>query len=351
MTQIRRSLNLHAPLRRTPHHVLRTLLAHLPEDTTAEEPVRRLEERVATLLGKQAALLFPTGTMAQQVALRIHAETTGRHTFAAHPQSHLAVHEANGYSVVHGLRLHPLGDPNRLFTAEDLDGVAEPLAALLVELPQRDIGGQVPSWEELEAHTRWAKDGGARAHLDGARLWEAQTAYDKTHAEIAALFDTVYVSLYKGLEGTAGAVLAGDEATIAHARVWRQRLGGSMPDAWPMAAIALVGLEETLPRMAEFRDHAQALARAINAGTPAHTVPEVPCTPLFHVHVPAPRHEVEEAARKLLEREGIQLFHRTRSNPDPRRCSFEVVVGVNAVDFTPDEVAALIGLLAIRSPV
>jgi hypothetical protein len=259
-SRIRRSLFLHAPLRRSPHHVLRTLLERMPEETTATDPVDELERRIRAILGKEAALFFPSGTMAQQVALRVQAERRGRMAFAAHPQTHLAVWEKQGYSVVHGLRFHPLGDANRLFTLDDLDQVVEPLAALLIELPQRDIGGQLPDWDDLVAQTRWATGRGAAAHLDGARLWEAQPAYDRPHAEIAALFDTVYVSLYKGLEGVRGAVLAGDPDTIAEANLWRSRLGGAIPDAWPLAAIALIGLDETLPRMAEFRDHAQALA-------------------------------------------------------------------------------------------
>jgi threonine aldolase len=318
----------------------------MPEETTATDPVDELERRIRAILGKEAALFFPSGTMAQQVALRVQAERRGRMAFAAHPQTHLAVWEKQGYSVVHGLRFHPLGDANRLFTLDDLDQVVEPLAALLIELPQRDIGGQLPDWDDLVAQTRWATGRGAAAHLDGARLWEAQPAYDRPHAEIAALFDTVYVSLYKGLEGVRGAVLAGDADTIAEAKVWRSRLGGAIPDAWPLAAIALVGLDETLPRMAEFRDHAQALARAINADGVAHTVPEIPPTPILHVHMPASMRAVEEAASELLRAEGIQVFHRVRSSSDPARCSFEIIVGVNALDFGPDEVAALVRRLA-----
>lgn len=346
MVQIQRSLFLHAPLRRSPRHVLRTLLDRMPEDGTINDPVDELEGRIKALLGTEAALFFPTGTMAQQVALRIHAERRGRKTFAAHPQTHLAVWEAQGYSAVHGLRFHALGDVNRLFTMDDLNQVGEPLAALVIELPQRDIGGQLPTWDDLVAHTRWATEHGAGAHLDGARLWEAQTAYDRPFAEIAGLFDTTYVSLYKGLEGVRGAVLAGDEPTIAEARVWRQRLGGAIPDAWPLAAIALVGLDETLPRMAEFRDHAQALAATINADGIAHTVPEVPPTPIFHVHMPVAKEALEQAAADLVENEGVQLFHRARSSPDPRRSSFEIIVGANAMEFSPAEVAALIRRLA-----
>ncbi|NKE62143.1 threonine aldolase [Lentzea sp. PSKA42] len=345
---IRRSLSNHAGPRRSPHEVLRRLAERITPDVQPEDPVRELEERVAGLLGKQRALFFPSGTMAQQAALRVHAERTNRHAFAGHPQTHLHVWENQGYSAVHGLRFHPVGDRHALLTLDDLKAVHEPLAAVVIELPQRDIGGQLPAFEDLAEQTRWARHNGVAAHCDGARIWEAQTGYDATLAEIAGLFDTVYVSLYKGLEGTRGAVLAGDAEIIEHAAVWRRRLGGAIVDAWPLAAIALMGMDENLPRMAEFKSHAQALAKAINEDGFAHTTPEVPATPLFHVHLPMSRDDAQRAAQKLLDDTGIKLFLYARSNPDPRTCSIEVSVGINALEFTPRKVAELIRGLPSR---
>ncbi|SDG69497.1 L-threonine aldolase [Lentzea fradiae] len=346
--EIRRSLSQHSGPRRSPAEVLRRMTGHVTARTRPEDPVRELEERVAELLGKPAALFFPSGTMAQQTAMRVHAERRGRLTFAAHPQSHLQVWENQGYAAVHGLRFHPAGDRHELMTLPDLQAVGEPLAAVVFELPQRDIGGQLPSLADLTAQTRWVRESGAAAHCDGARLWEAQTGYDASFAEIAALFDTVYVSLYKGLEGVRGAVLAGDADTIGQAAVWRRRLGGAITDAWPLAVAALVGMDENLPRMAEFKAHAQAVAAAINADGFAHTTPHVPATPLFHVHLPLPRADAQRAAQALTDETGIRLFLHARSHPDPRRCSFEVSVGASGLDFTPDEVVELIKGLPSR---
>lgn len=348
---IQRSLFAHAPLRRNPHDVLLRMLALVGPDTPdagPDGPVAVLERRIADLLGKEAALFFPSGTMAQQVALRIHADRRGRRAFAAHPQTHLQVWEKHGYQVVHGLRFHPTGDRHRLMTGEDLAAVAEPLAAVLWELPQRDIGGQLPAWDDLCAQVSAARERGAATHLDGARLWEAQPGYGRPHAEIAGLFDTVYVSLYKGLQGVRGAVLAADADTIAEAAVWRSRLGGSTPDAWPLALAAFAGLDTLLPRMPEFRDHAVAIAAAINADGAAHAWPDPPPTPMFHVHLPAAPSDVERAAADLLSETGIQVFGYLRSAPDPRRCSFEISVGENAMEFGPEEVVDLIRRL-IRS--
>jgi threonine aldolase len=143
--EARRSLSNHSGPRRSPHEVLRRLAERVTPRTRPEDPVRELEERVAGLLGKRRALFFPSGTMAQQTALRVHAERSGRHAFAGHPQTHLHVWENQGYSAVHGLRFHPAGDRNVLLALDDLKAVHEPLAAVVFELPQRDIGGQLPT--------------------------------------------------------------------------------------------------------------------------------------------------------------------------------------------------------------
>ena len=348
-TPIRRSLFLHAPIRRRPRAVLAGLLDLVDEETMPDEPVAVLERRLAALLGKESALFFPSGTMAQQAAMRVHAERSGRRGFAAHPHCHLDRWEMQGYNAVHGLWFHPAGDVNALMTAADIAAIGEPLAAVLWELPQRDLGGLLPEWEDLAAQVAVARGGGAVPHLDGARLWEAQTYYRRPLEEIAGLFDTVYVSLYKSLQGTRGAVLAGDAGTVAAASVWRTRLGGAIPDAWPLALTALAGLDRIPPLMPAFRDHALAIAAAVNADGVARTFPDPPQTPLFHVHLPAPKEAVERAGAALLAETGVQLFPRVRSLPDPRRCAFEITVGDNAMEFGPDEVVTLIHELLARA--
>ncbi len=340
--EIRRSLIAHSRLRRDPHAVLRRMLDRVRPDAGVHAPVTELEERIAGLLGKPAALFFPSGTMAQQTALRVHADRRNRRTFAAHPQTHVALWEEQGYNAVHHLVHRPVGDHHELITLDDLEAIREPVSSLLLELPQREIGGLLPAWDDLEAHTDWARNRGAATHLDGARLWESQPFYDRPHAEIAALFDTVYVSLYKGLEGVRGAVLAGDRDTIGEAGVWRSRLGGNLPDAWPLALAALVGLDEVLPRMPEFLAHARAVAAAINVDGYAHTRPEVPQTPLFHIHLPVPVQVASAASRALHEETGVELPVHMGSTGDPGRSVMEITVGMTALEFTPAEVAELV---------
>lgn len=119
-------------------------------------------------------------------------------------------------------------------------------AALVVELPQRGLGGQLPPWD---AQVAWARERGAAAHLDGACLWEAAAGYGRTLAEVAALFDTTNVSFYKGLGALPGCCLAGPADVVAEVREWRQRMGGTLFGLWPGAASALSCLRRRLPLM------------------------------------------------------------------------------------------------------
>jgi threonine aldolase len=307
--------------------------------------VTRLEERVAELLGKDAAVLMPTGSMASQVALRLHADARSCRTVAFHPRAHVEVHERKGYAVVHGLTGLLLGDADRLVTTDDLLAVRERLAAVLLELPQRDLGGLLPEWDDLVAQTTWARERGTAVHLDGARLWEAQPFYGRPHAEIAALFDTVYVSLYKGLEGLAGALLAGPAEHVAQAREWRARLGGQLHNAWPLAVAAEIGLDTLVPRMPVFWERAKELAAAMGTVPGVEVVPAPPQTPLFHVLVHAPKEALERAHARLLEERGVELFRYARTTTSPRWSRFELTVGENAMAFDVDDVRDLLNRL------
>lgn len=271
------------------------------------EVPERLEARIAALLGKEAAVWMPSGTMAQQIAVRIHAERRGRQAVAFHPHCHLDTHEERGYAVLHGLHAVLLGRRDRLMRAEDLEGVAEPLAAVLVELPQRDLGGLLPEWDELVALCDVARATGAALHLDGARLWQCGPFYGRELAEIAALFDTVYVSFYKDLRAGAGCALAGDAELVAEARVWQIRQGGRMFSVLPLLLAAEQGLDDVLPRMPELVARAKEVAAAVlDAREGLHVLPDPPQTAMFHVLQPPKRHaewtaSVDDLARPVSE--------------------------------------------------
>jgi len=185
--------------RALPLHGLRSaadLLAEIPTETAVDRygeggVVTELEQETASLLGKPSAAFLPSGTIAQQAALRVHADRRGRRTVVFHPACHLDQHEGRAYQRLHHLFGRPTGMANRLLTLADLESVAESPAALVLELPQRDIGGQLPSWDDLLTQVAWAQERGAAAHLDGARLWECTPFYQRIPRQIAAPFDTL----------------------------------------------------------------------------------------------------------------------------------------------------------------
>jgi threonine aldolase len=313
------------------------------------ESVDRLEARIAGLLGKPAAVLFPSGTMAQQIALRIWCARAGCSTVAFHPQCHLDVHEERGYEHLHGLHARPVGHRDRLVERSDLDEIEEPVGALLLELPQRDLGGQLPSWRELRAQAAWARANGVALHLDGARLWQCGPFYRRPLSEIAGLFDTVYVSLYKDLGALGGCVLAGPEDVIAEARVWRIRHGGRLSTFDPMALSAERGLDEVLPRMPSFVRKAREIGAALARVDGVSVVPHPPQVAMLHVTV---RGELEPLHDALLE---IAKEHRTviaggfEPTPLSNVQRTELGIGASSLAIPTGEIARLYGELVTRA--
>ncbi|HWE14200.1 MAG TPA: beta-eliminating lyase-related protein [Solirubrobacteraceae bacterium] len=309
------------------------------------EVVDAFECRVAELLGKEAAVLMPSGTMAQQIALRIHCDRRHLRTVGFHPTSHLELHEHGGYAHLHGLTAELVGDRDRLIELSDLEGLHAPLAALLIELPQREIGGRLPEWEDLVSQIEWARDRDVATHLDGARIWESAPYYDRDHASIAALFDTVYVSLYKGLGGIAGSVLAGPADIVAEARVWRRRHGGTLSNLFPFAAAAQRGLDAVMAQMPRFLDHARALAAALDELPGVSIVPDPPQTPLFHVHLRGDRDVLWERMLDQAQEHGVWLANRLEPSVVPNVSKLELNVGEPALEISPKEAAELFATL------
>lgn len=323
-------------------------------DTYGDGVVAELERRTAALLGFPAAVFFPTGTMAQQVALRCWAARTGNPTVAVHPQAHPEVHERAAFSVLSGLRtIHPTSEP-RLPTADEVLECDEPFGALMLELPLRDAGFVLPSWDELVAVVEAARERDAVVHFDGARLWECATHFDRPLHEIAALADSVYVSFYKSLGGLSGAVLAGPASLAEEARAWRHRYGGQLFQQYPAALSALAGLERELPRLPLYVAHAKMVAGALDeafraAGTAWFRVnPSVPQTHQFQVWLPYGTDVLNEAGLRQAEETGVTLFRRWYSQGCPPGVSVtEMTVDGHGLQWSAEEVReAVAGFVA-----
>lgn len=242
--------------------------AEVGDDVLDGDPtVKRLERRVAELLGKPEALFFPTGTMANQAALWLLGES-GTEVFC-HDDSHIVNWEIAGTAALAGLQVRmvrggPVMDAEMLRASFRPYSVHAPRASLVcAENTHNGAGGMVTSVERLRAIRAVADEAGLPLHLDGARLWNASVATGTPLADFAACAATVMVSFSKGLGAPVGACLVGDAAPMRRAWEVRKRFGGGMRQSGILAAAALHGLEHHLPRMHEDHVRARALAAAI----------------------------------------------------------------------------------------
>eukprot|EP01036_Dinobryon_divergens_P028893 gene28893-37908_t len=246
--------------------------------------MRHFEHQVADYLGHEDALFLPSGVMAQMITLCVNRERStckDKDSFLCHYSSHLLIHEQDSFSEL--LKM------NAVFTTPNAhEEVQAPLkhsdvdvnlasftpSTVLVECPHREIGGKCTSFEDLKVISSTCREKGIGLHMDGARLWEASAYYCSTSSsddislsssssnaitikDLCALFDSIYVSFYKGLGGITGAMLLGDKAFISQSRVWLRRFGGNLFTLTPYALSAYVGFEQNVNSFQIRRDRLQ----------------------------------------------------------------------------------------------
>lgn len=251
--------------------------AEVGDDVFGDDPtVRLLEEETAALLGKEAGLFVPSGTMGNQVAVAVH---TGRGDEAiCESSSHIFLYEGGGPALLSGVQLHPLAGERGLITLEQLRGAVRatdvhfPVSRLLcLENTHNRAGGRVVPLAALQSLTAEAARCGLRTHLDGARIWNAAAASGIPEALWASSFDSVQVCFSKGLGAPVGSCVAGPRVWVETARHYRKRFGGGMRQAGIIAAGALHALRHHRGRLPEDHARAQRLAVAL-AGLPGFVV-------------------------------------------------------------------------------
>ncbi len=239
------------------------------DDVLGDDPtVIALQERVAMIMGKEAACFVPTGTMANQTAIR--AQTEPGDEVIAHQDSHIIHYETGSPAALSGVMIRPLTGHAGLFDEADVndavrtDTVHSPHSAmLLIENTQNRGGGAVWPIAQVERVSRAGRKHGLRVHLDGARIWNACAATGLAPREYAQHFDTISCCFSKGLGAPAGSAVAGSKATIARVARFRKMFGGTMRQSGVLAAAAIYALDNHRERLSEDHAHAKRLAEAL----------------------------------------------------------------------------------------
>jgi threonine aldolase len=288
--------------------------------------IEDFEMKMANYLGKESAVFFPSGTMAQQIALRIWCDQKGIKKVAYHPLCHLEIHEEDGLKELHQIEPILLADKDRVIELDDLLGLKEKISCLLIELPQREIGGQLPNYKTLEEISAYCRKNGIKLHLDGARLYEILPYYHKSAAEICELFDSVYISFYKGIGGVAGAILAGEKTFLEKSKVWKRRHGGDLISLYPYILSADYYFNQRVAKMEQYFVEAKQLAELFNQCYGVSTIPLQPVSNMFHVHFNVAREKLEPVLAGIYEATGIGVTGSLRETEEGN-CFFELSLG------------------------
>ena len=247
--------------------------ARVGDDQFGEDPtINVLQARMAELLGKDAALWLPSGTMANQVALR--ALTRPADDVIVSRESHAVWHETGGGAANAGVQFTEIGSGG-CFTADELIAAVKPRDHMLyppttlveVENTHNRAGGVVIDQDDAVRICAAARERRISSFLDGARLWNAAIARDATVAELAAPFDVVSVALSKGLGAPAGSMLAGPRDVIRDCVRHRRMLGGAMRQVGILAAAGLYALEHHLERLSDDHDNAKLIAERLRSNS------------------------------------------------------------------------------------
>jgi len=278
------------------------------------------EAKVAKLLGKESGMFAVSGVMSQLIALRIHS-TNKNKIFGCHPTCHLEINEHKAYDFLLGFSRVLFGEAQRVVTFEDIESAIgsywkQPCAVVL-ELPMREIGGQCMSWDDLVKTAEWCRSRSIRMHLDGARLWEAQTYYQKSFADICALFDSVYVSFYKGFGAMGGAMLLGSSDFIDETRIWLRRFGGNLYTLLPLSLSAQHHFDKHLSHFSSWQTKMKMISTQLTIVTQGddsviRMVPPIPQVPMCHIYLRGSRDRLEKARDHVRSTKGVNIFDRLR---------------------------------------
>lgn len=298
-------INLYSDTQTRPTPAMKAAMmeAEMGDEQHGDDPtVHALCDRMAALMGKEAAMYLPSGTMCNVIAILTHCGKGDE--VLAHETSHILHSEGGTHAALTGVQIMPLKGPRGMFTADDVRAgirpktrYAPPQRMLEVEQTANIGGGAVWPLAQLTAVTDVAREQGWVTHMDGARLMNACVAAGIAPKDMVAGFDSVWLDFTKGLGAPLGAVLCGDAEFIGRAWRWKQRLGGSMRQAGICAAACLYSLDHHVDRLAEDHANAKALARGLRQIE--GVVVEEPDTNLVFFDIKASGVSVEQLQARL----------------------------------------------------
>jgi len=319
--------------------------AEVGDEQKGEDPsVNALQEMVAQMLGKEAALFLPSGTMCNQIAYAVHCRAGD--LILLDRSAHPLISEAGGAGVLARATMYPIDGENGMFTAEQMAEVMEPstrykppFRLVCVEQTTNKPGGRIWPLAQVESVCNMARERGALTHMDGARLLNATVATGISPEAYATHFDTLWIDLSKGLGAPVGAVLAGTADFVFEAWQWKQRIGGAMRQAGIIAAGGIYALEHQVDRMAEDHANAKRLAVGISDAPGILIDPDAVETNMVRFDVGQLGISAREFGERLLAEYGIRV-----SAPGPTLVRLIPHLGISEADV--DEAAAAINRLA-----
>ncbi|UJF18213.1 beta-eliminating lyase-related protein [Vibrio sp. SS-MA-C1-2] len=318
---------------------------NIKDDVYGEgETIQQFEDKVAKLLGFECGLFFITGTMTQPTALQLACEARQSHLVAMHPSSHIYIHEKQNYQLQNRFNILPVGNPYQPWKVSDLKKWPDKIAAALYELPMREIGGQLPSWQELDEIKAYCREQDIHLHMDGARLWETGAYYQKAYNEIANGFDSCYISLYKGINGLGGAMLLSDKKFIDNARFWMQRQGGSVYHRTPYIVSAAMQFDQRLAAMPTCFERTKALYQIIAEYPQLQLNPQAPQASMLHLHLPVSAKRAIEIRDQLAVDQKV-WFGNPRQGELANQSVVEWYVGDTLVELDDDKLRTILNYI------
>lgn len=300
--------------------------------------VEELEKRMAKILGKESAIYMPTGTLANNIAIKKLCGTKDRVIVQA--ESHLYNDSGDAAQKLNNLSLIPLAPNQASFSLDEVKDIVNRtvngrvktgVGAISIESPVRRKDNEMFDFQTMKSISDYAKQNGIKIHLDGARLFNACVHEGKKPVEYASLFDSVYISLYKNFNAASGAVLAGSKEFIKDLYHERRMFGGGMPQVWPFAAVALQYLDSFLSDYAESLHQSEALFSLLEKNS-AFNVEKIPNgTNVFKLFVDV---NDRERFREKLIRNNIILPREDKSFP-----GFKLKINPSLLRSTPKEIS------------